>query len=179
MDAKVFIEQFDQLMNRIYRYQDTHDSIGAIKDEIYEFLNQNYEVYLNSNLEERKEIRELVKQHHMGSESPNMLVLFLIGYIQVAAKNIQSTGDKTWLLRGLVVSSIENSLRDQRDNTFSLSFLYVMAEEKNLNPKPEFQAIAEISSKELSSAGTIPMSELMNNIPEIAHKTYNDWIRYR
>jgi hypothetical protein len=164
MNTKVFIEQFDQLVNRIHRYQDTHDSMVAIKDDIYEFLNQNYEVYLNANLEERKEIRELVKQHHTGSESPNLLVLFLIGYVQVAAKQIKLTGDKTCLLRGLGVSSIENSLRDQRDYTFTLSYLYVMA---------------EISSKELSSAGTISMSELVNNIPEIAHHTYYDWLKYR
>ena len=54
-----------------------------------------------------------------------------------------------------------------------------MAEEKNLNPQPEFQAMAEISDKEISSAGTSSMSELMNNIPEIAHHTYYDWLKYR
>ena len=153
--------------------------MSDIKDKIYEFLDQYYHIYLDSSSEEREEIREMVRRHHTSSETPNMLDLFLIGYIQVAAKNIQSTGDKTWLLRGLAVSSIENSLRDQRDNTFTLSYLYVMAEEKNLNPKLEFQAMAEISSKDLSSAGTISMSELMNNIPEIAHHTYYDWLKYR
>ena len=153
--------------------------MSDIKDKIYEFLDQYYDIYLDSSSEEREEIREMVRRHHTSSETPNMLDLFLIGYIQVAAKKIRSTGDKTWLLRGLAVSSIENSLRDQRDNTFTLSYLYVMAEEKNLNPKPEFQAMAEISSKELSSGGTISMSELMNNIPEIAHHTYYDWLKYR
>ncbi|HET9908696.1 MAG TPA: hypothetical protein VFQ23_18755 [Anaerolineales bacterium] len=90
-----------------------------------------------------------------------MLDLFLIGYVQVAAENIQATGDKTWLLRGLVVSSIENSLRDQRDNAFSLAYLYVMAEEKNLNPNSEFHEIAELSSDEISSGGSISMKELI------------------
>jgi len=175
MDAKLFVEQFDQLVKRIYRYQDSNESMGDIRDAIYEFLNQNYLTYINSNSKQREEIRDLVKKHYASSETPNMLDLFLIGYIQIAAKNIQSTGDKAWLLRGLVVSSIENSLRDQRDNTFSLAYLYVMAEEKNLNPKSEFQAIAELSSKELSSAGTISMSELMKHIPSIARKTYDDW----
>jgi hypothetical protein len=104
-----------------------------------------------------------------------MLVLFLIGYVQMAAKNIKLSNDRTWLLRGLVVSSIENCLLDQRDNTFSLSYLYVMAEEKNLDPKPEFQAVAEISSDEISSGGTVSMKELLNNIPNIARKTYDDW----
>ena len=175
MNAKMFMDQFDQLINRIYRFQDSHKSMSDIKDKIYKFLDQNYDIYLKSDPEEREEIREFVRKHYTSSESPNMLNLFLIGYIQTAAKNIQSTGDKTWLLRGLVVSAIENSLRDQRDNTFSLAYLYVMAEERSLNPKPEFQEIAEISSKELSSAGTMSMSELMANIPNIAHKTYNAW----
>lgn len=175
MNAKTFIDQFDQLVIRIYRYQDSHESMGNIKDKIYEFLDQNYDIYLRSSPEERKKIRDLVKKHHTSTESPKMLVLFLIGYVQLAAKNIKLSDDRTWLLRGLVVSSIENCLLDQRDNTFSLSYLYVMAEEKNLNPKPEFQAVAEISSDEISSGGKISMKELINNIPNIARKTYDDW----
>ena len=142
--------------------------MSNIKREIYEFLDQNYETYINSNSKERAEIRALVKKHHTSSETPNMLDLFLIGYIQTAAQNIQSTGDKIWLLRGLVASSIENCLRDQRDNMFSLSYLYVMAKEKKLKPKPEFQAIAELSSDEISSGGIISMSKLMKDIPDIA-----------
>ena len=175
MNANEFIELFDQLINRIYRFQDSHESISDIKDKIYEFLDQNYDVFLASKPEEREEIRELVKKHHTSSESPNMLDLFLIGYVQMAAKNIQTTGYKTWLLRSLVVSSIENSLRDQRDNTFSLAYLYVMAEEKNLNPKPEFHELAELSSGEISSGGSISMKELIRNIPNIARKTYDNW----
>ena len=175
MNAEIFIDQFDQLVTRVYRYQDSHESMGNIKDKIYEFLDQNYDIYLRSSPEERKKIRDLVKKHHTSTESPNMLALFLIGYVQIAAKNIKLSDDKTWLLRGLVVSSIENCLLDQRDNTFSLSYLYVMAEENNLNPKPEFQAVAEISSDEISSGGIISMRELMKSVPNIARKTYDDW----
>ena len=178
MNANEFIEQFDQLINRIYRFQDSQESMRDSKDKIYKFLDQNYDVYLTSNPEERDEIRELVKKYHTSSELPVWLDLYLIGYIQRAAENIQTTGEKIWLLRGLVVASIENSLLDQRDDTFSLSYLYVMAEEKHLNPKAEFQKISEISSKELSSAGTMSMSELMNNISKIAYETYNNWIKY-
>ena len=141
-------------------------------------MDQNYQTYINSNFQEREEIRELVKKHQTSSETPNMLDLFLIGYVQMAAEKIKSKGDKRLLLSGLVVSSIENSLRDQRDNTFSLAYLYVMAEEKNLNPKPEFQAIAEISGDETSSGGNISMKELINNFPNIARQTYNDWKKF-
>lgn len=179
MNAKMFINQFDQLINRIYRFQDSNESMSHIKEKIYEFLDLNYETYLNSNLEERKEIREFIKKHHTGSETPNFLALFLIGYVQMAGEKIKLTGDRIWLLRGLVAASIENSLLDQRDSTFSLASLYVMAEKQNLNPKLEFQAAAEISSHEPSYVGTISMSELMKNIPDIAHQTYNDWIKYR
>ncbi|MEO7840470.1 MAG: hypothetical protein ABIU06_14070 [Anaerolineales bacterium] len=174
MITKKFIDQFDQLVMRIYRFQDSHESISNIKDEIYGFLDQNYETYLNSNSQVRKEIRDLVKKHHTSGESPNFLDLFLIGYVQRAAEKIKTTGDKVWLARGLAVATIEDSLLDQRDSTFSLSYLYVMAEEKDLNPRPEFQAIAEISSDEVSSGGIISMSELMKNIPNIARKQYDN-----
>lgn len=175
MNAEIFIDQFDRLVTRIYRYQDSHESMGNIKDKIYKFLHQNYDIYLRSSPEERKKIRDLVKKHHTSTESPNMLALFLIGYVQMAAKNIKLSGEKTWLIHGLVIFSIENCLLDQRDSTFSLSYLYVMAEENNLNPKPEFQAVAEISSDEICSGGNISMKELINNIPNIARKTYDDW----
>ena len=175
MNANEFIEQFDQLIYKIYQFQDSNESMSDKKDKIYDFLDRNYDVYLTSSLEEREKIRELVKNYHMNSEMSGWLDLFLIGYIQRAAENIQTTGDKTWLLRGLAVASIENSLLDQRDDSFSLSYLYVMAEEKHLNPNPEFQKVAEISSKELSLAGTVSTSELMKSIPSVAHKIYNDW----
>ena len=149
--------------------------MSVIKDHIYDFLDQKYDIYLKSSPEDREEIRDLVKKHYTSNELPNMIDLFLIGYVQIASEKIKLTGDKTWLIRGLVVSSIENSLRDQRDNTFSLSYLYVMAEEKNIDPKPDFQAIAELSSREPSSGGTISMSELMKSIPNIANKIYDSW----
>ena len=175
MNAKTFIDQFDQLVTRIYRFEDAHESMSNIRDEIYEFLDQHYGIYLSSNSKEREEIRELVKKHHSSSETPKMLDLFLIGYVQHSAKQINLTGDEKWLLRGLVVASMENNLLDQRDITFSLSYLYVMAEGRNLDPNTAFQAIAEISSDNVSSGGIIPMSELMRNTPNIARKTYDDW----
>jgi len=175
MNSNEFIEQFDQLIGRIHQFQDSNESMSNKKNKFYNFLDRNYCVYVTSGPVERREIRELVKKYHMSSELSGWLDIFLIGYIQRAAENIQSTGDKAWLLRGLVVASIENSLLDQRDDSFSLSYLYVMAEEQNLNPNPEFQKVGEISSKELSSAGTMSMSELMKSIPSVARKTYNDW----
>jgi hypothetical protein len=178
MDAKTFMDRLDELVKRIYRFQDSQESISNIKDEIYKFLDQNYEIYLNSDFDKREEIRELVKKHHTSSETPKMLDLFLIGYVQQAAKQINLTGDKKWLTRGLVVASMENNLLDQRDSTFSLSCLYVMAEERKLDPKTAFQAIAEISSDKVSSGGIIPMSELIRNTPNIAHRTYNDWKKF-
>jgi hypothetical protein len=75
--------------------------MSTIKDEIYEFLDQNYVTYLNSNSQERKEIRDIVKKHHTSGESPNFLVLFLIGYVQRAAEKIAIRHDRkiTFLIR--------------------------------------------------------------------------------
>ena len=170
-----FVDQLDRLIKEIYRFQDSRRSMSGIKDEIYKFLDQNYKVYLDSSSKERQEIRELIKKHHTGTETPNLVVLFLIGYVQRASEKIQLTGDKTWLLRGLAVSSMENCLLDQRDNTFSLSYLYVMAEESHLQPTPEFQVVAEMSSDEISSGGIISMRELMKGIPKIARREYDNW----
>jgi len=179
MNANKFIKQFDQLIAKFYQSKDSQESMNEIKDKIYQFLDQNYDVYLTSSSDEREEIRELVKKYHINPELPIWLDLLLIGYIQQAAENIKTTGNKKWLLRGLVVASIENSLLDQRDDTFSLSYLYVMAEERNLNPKPEFQAIAELSSSEISYEGRISMKELIIKVPNIAHETYNGWLKYQ
>jgi len=177
MNAYKFIKQFDQLINKFYQFQDSQESMNEIKDKIYKFLDQNYDVYLTSSPEECEEIKELVKKYHTNPELPIWFDLLLIGYIQQAAENIQSTGDKKWCFRGLVVASIENSLLDQRDNTFLLSYLYVMDEERNQNPKLEFQAIAELSSDQISYEGRISMKELIIKVPNIAHETYNGWLK--
>ena len=171
----MFVDVFDQLVTRIYRYQDSHQSLDHIKDDIYEFLDNNYETYLNASSEERDAIRRFVRKHHTSHQRPNLLALFLIGYVQRASEKIKSTGDKTWLIRGLTVSSMENGILDPRDSTFSLAYLYVMAEEKDLDPKPEFQAFSESSSDEILPGITTSMKELIKTIPNIARRTYNDW----
>ena len=171
----MFVEQFDQLVTRIYRYQDSHESLAQIKGDMYEFLDNHCETYLNASSEERDAVRRFVRKHHTSEQTPNLLALFLIGYVQRASKKIKSTGDKTWLIRGLTVSSMENGILDPRDSAFSLAYLYVMAEEKNLDPKPDFQSFAESSSDEILPGKTISMKELIKTIPNIARKTYNDW----
>ena len=175
MNAKRFVDHLDQFVTRIHRFQDSNESLSQIKDELYGFLDQNYETYLNSNAREREEIRKAIKRHHESNETPNLLDLFLIGYVQRAGKNMTLTSDKIWLIRGLVVSAMEDGIRDQRDTTISLAYLYTTSEERHLNPKLEFQAMAEISSDEISSGGSISMSELLRRIPNIAQKTYNPW----
>jgi hypothetical protein len=166
----MLIDHLDQFITRIYRFQDSNESLGQIQDELYKFLDQNYETYLHSNAEEREEIRKAIRRYYESPGTPNMLDLFLIGYVQRAGENILSTSDRTWLTRGLVVCAMEDSIRDERDNTISLAYLYTTSEEKNLNPRLEFQAIAEIASDEISSGGNISMRELLRSIPDIAQK---------
>ena len=173
MASKAFLDQFNQVIVSLTNALEASGAIRKFKDELFFFLDKNYELYLSASPEERNEIRKIVKRHF----TP-FLDLFLFSYVQRAIENIERTGEKIWLIRGLVVCSIENSIRDQRDNTTYLSFLYIAAEEKSLNPKPEFQAIAEISSDEFSSGGNVSMSELMKNIPKIARTTYENWKEY-
>ena len=179
MDAKTFIGFLDQLAKNIKESLESSKSIIQVRDEMYELLDKNFEIYINAQTEDRIKIRETIKRQHINNDSAGLFEQFLFGYIHRAIEKLKLTGHNTWLLRGLVVCSIEDSIRDQRDNTFYLSWLYVAAEEKNLNPKPEFQALAEISNNEIPYGGALSTSDLMKKIPDIAHETYNNWIKYR
>ena len=173
MTSKAFLDQFNQVIVPLTNALEASGAIRKFKDELFFFLDKNYEFYLSASPEERNEIRKIVKRHF----TP-FLDQFLFIYMQRAIESIERTGEKIWLIRGLVACSIEDSIRDQRDNTTHLSLLYIAAEEKSLNPKPEFQAIAEISSDEISSGGNVSMSELMKNIPNIVRTTYENWKEY-
>ena len=175
--SKAFIDQFNQVIALLTNALESSGSIRKFRDELFFFLDQNHEFYLSASPEERDEIRKIVKRQLTTNETA-FIDSFLFGYMQRAIENIERTGEIIWLTRGLVACSIEDSIRDQRDNTTHLSLLYIAAEEKSLNPKPEFQAIAEISSDEISSGGNISMSELMKNIPNIARTTYENWKEY-
>ena len=147
------------------------ESIRAKHDllsEIYNFLDLNYEIYLQASPQQRDEIRGIIGNcyfvDHRGHIN-RFLEDMLMRYVdERAIEKIRSTGDKIWLLRGLVAMSMENSGSDFRDSLIHLARLYVVAEEKGLNPEPEFQKVAQISSNENPRGGPRPMKEMMSSI---------------
>jgi hypothetical protein len=130
--------------------------------EIYDFIDQNYEVYLNTTPNERAGIRNLAEKlwepnHCFGD--------FLRKYVRERViKEIRLTRKRIWLLRGLVAMSIENSSIDYRDTLTSLAELYIVAEENGIKPKIDFEAIAKISSNDIPRGGSTSMSNLMSGI---------------
>jgi hypothetical protein len=74
---------------------------------------------------------------------------------------LKSTGDKVWLMRGLVAISMENMGSDWRDTMDLLHTLYKSAESKGINPEPSFAKVAEISSRDVPSGGDRAMNEFM------------------
>ncbi len=133
--------------------------------EIYDFLDKNYEVYLNASLEECEEIRKTVTNcyHSDNNGKANRFLedLFFRYTKEIAIPKLKETGDKIWLTKGLIAMSLENSGIDYRDSIMALSDLRKVANEKNLDPEPEFIRIAKISSNEKPRGGETPMRQLM------------------
>jgi hypothetical protein len=125
-------------------------------EEFYAFLDTNYDVYLNADPKECAAARL-----EMNRELEYLLILYVDDR---AVIGIDATGDRTWLLRGLVAISLENSGVDWRDSTIRLTDLYIAAKRKGFNPQPDFERVAEISSYEKPRGGLAPMQEMMINI---------------
>jgi hypothetical protein len=165
-----FINQFAQLHLQITNSLTSTEGVRKSKDKLYNFLDMNYETYIISNSEERNEIREFFKKIDKGRITKTFLDHFLLGYIQRCAENIELGGEKVWLVRGLVVNAIEDGILDHRDNVNVLAYLFVAANDKGLDPKIEYQKIAEIVNNEPSLEGSKPMSQIILEIPDKAYK---------
>jgi hypothetical protein len=86
----------------------------------------------------------------------------------------EKTGDVIWLMRGLVAISILDGIHYRPDDREYLARLFVAAEEKRLDPKPAFQLVSEISSNERPKPREISISELIADIPNIAHEIVDE-----
>ena len=138
-----------------------------IKGEIFDFIDQNHDVYLNATSQDCEKIRTTITNcyyiNQKGSLSRFFEDLFLQYVQQRAVPKLKETGDKIWLTRGLVAMSIENSGIDYRDSILALSELRKASHEKNIDPNSEFERVAKISSQEKPRGGSTPMSQLMHS----------------
>jgi hypothetical protein len=129
----------------------------GLSEKLYEFLDENYETYLNATPEQSAEVRSLISGNRPFENS-------LFDYVVKRVVNqLGTTGKVEWLLRGLVAVSMENSGIDYRDTLTELAELHFLAEEKEINPIPYFKSVANISSHDKPRGGSVPMSEMMGN----------------
>lgn len=164
MSAIDFINQFNHLSTQIQNSFTSAEAIRISKEELYLFLDKNYETYLNSNFEERMKIRKIFKELHSNDQTNNFLDFFMLGYIQTAIGKIEVNGEKEWLIRGLTVAAIEDGICDHRDSIDLLTQLFVTAKEKDLEPEIEFQKISKLANDKPSLSGSKPMSQIMLEI---------------
>jgi hypothetical protein len=174
-------EDREKLENAVDEFKKETRSKYDLINVIFNFFDSNYEVYLHATDEQRSEIRSVIHAryyegpqsgivHYMG----NFFIDLLWEYIRErAVKELESTGDKVWLKRGLVAVSMENCGVDYRDSLSLLASLYSAAKQKGINPEPIFQEIAKISSHEIAPGGSTPMSEMMANVDDSTVRNYS------
>lgn len=151
------------------KLREQQDLIG----EFFDFLDNNYELYIETTSEQRQEIRTAFSNCYVVSNSGSVTHFMedlLMEYLDERVRiNLRETGDKNWLLRGLVAISLENCGIDYRDTLTQLVYLYIAAEEKGIDPESEFQAIAKLSSNEGPRGGSEPMSKMMAETHDSAY----------
>ena len=111
-------------------------------------------VYLEATADERANIRA-------ATSDKNDILSALLGYVYKSARQLRSPRDRGWLRKGLAAVSIENCSQDYRDVLLALAELYVSAEAAGINPKPEFQAVAKLSSRQAPRGGFTPVSSML------------------
>ncbi len=164
-------ESMEKFSNAVDQFEKETRGRHDLIDEIFCFFDENYEAYLQATDKQRSRIRETICKDYYPNPGTGPIVVHYMGnffidllhkYVKErAAEKIKSTGDKIWLMRGLVAISMENMGCDWRDTMGMLKDLYKSAESKGMNPEPFFAKIAEISSREVPSGGDRAMNEMM------------------
>lgn len=150
-------------------------------DEIFEYLDSNYESYIHATIEQRSDIRKIVSESCYSPASGMTVSIYMGNYMaeildkyvtEHVIKELKSTGDTTWLTRGLIAISIEDCCVDFRNTITCLAKLYVAAERKGMNPETAFQTIAKISSTKMPRGGESSVSGMMGTIHSYAATDY-------
>jgi hypothetical protein len=123
-------------------------------EEQGQFFDHLCQIYLAASQEQRARIRTVVSDKRG-------ILNHLLGHVYQSARQIHSTADRQRLRIGLAAASIENCSSDYRDFLLALAELYVTAEAAGLNPRPEFKAVAAMSSRETPRGGTTPVSSML------------------
>jgi len=126
---------------------------SELPEEIYLFLDQNIEDYLNASTEDRYKVRKACED--------NAFTEFLCKYAYRANEQLKNTKDPVWLTRGIAAISIENFWIDFRDVMRYLNELHITSDKVGIDPRPIFQRISAVSSQEIPRGGPSPLSEVL------------------
>jgi len=129
---------------------------SELPEEIYLFLDQNIEEYLNASAEDRDKVRKACED--------NAFTEFLCKYAYRANEQLKNTKDPIWLTRGVAAISIENFWIDFRDVIGYLHELHTTSNKIGIDPHPIFQRVSAISSQENPRGGPTPLSEVMKSL---------------
>ncbi len=171
MNLDTYKKQLIQIASRLNgSYFASRKEVIIFKNKIENFLDENYEIYVNATTEERNEIRQIIKDYDRsekdvfegGPPAPFRYALNLYGIR--AIKQLEETDNVIWLWRGLVAISMLDGIHYQPDDELHLAHLYVAAEKKGINPNLMFQTISKISNNEPTKSGQISTSELVINL---------------
>jgi hypothetical protein len=150
---------FDELENQLEALEGQCPSSNLLiyrpSEEQGQFFDRLCQIYLAASHEQRARIRTAV------SDKRGVLN-HLLGHFYRSARQIHSAADGQWLRIGLAAASIENCSSDYRDFLLALAELFVAAESAGINPRPEFKAVAAMSSRETPRGGMTPVSTMLS-----------------
>jgi len=182
MNLDIYKKQLIQLASRLNgSYFDSREESIIFKNNIENFLDENFEIYINATTEERNEIRQIIKDYDRSEKDvfeggPPAPFRYALNFYGIRAiKQLEETGNVVWLWRGLVAISMLDGIHYRPDDEEHLARLYVAAEEKGINPKPIYQQIAKISNNKPTKQGQVSTSNLIDSIPSIAHKFVDEF----
>ena len=98
------------------------------------------DVYLDSDLEGRSDIREVFANQREFRQT-------LLAYVFRAASALRREPSARWVRRGITAAAIEDQRLDYRDSIVGLIVLRWAAERVGLDPRPEFESLATAASE--------------------------------
>lgn len=129
---------------------------NELPEEIYSFLDQNIETYLNASDEERNQTRKVCED--------TAFTEFLCKYAYRANEQLKTSKDIIWFTRGVTAISIENFWIDFRDVIQYLHELHNTATKIGVDPHPVLQHISIASSQEIPRGGPVAVSNVLKNL---------------
>jgi hypothetical protein len=117
---------------------DKPDTLAELLSELHDLCS----IYLQAPARQRSNMREAIGKDKDARRS-------LACYIAMAIEEFYSTGQPTWLVRGLVAISIEDLRRDFRDSFGELGLLYQYAVRAGIDPTPYFRAVGDLSNPQV------------------------------